>query len=252
MMAADRAGHRLPLGRAPDRAQEERMAGEMITVTGADGVTVDGYLTTPEAAGPAPAVVVIQEWWGLVDHIKDVADRFAREGFVALAPDLYHGQTAGEPDEANKLMMDMRREDALRELNAAIAYLAADARTNGKVGTIGFCLGGGLSLLAACSNPTVAACVDFYGVLPGGQPDCDQLKAPVLGIFGASDPWMPPDAVRQLEEGLRASGKRIETVIYPERDHAFFNETNSGGYHAADAADAWRRTLAFFNQHLRG
>jgi carboxymethylenebutenolidase len=225
--------------------------GEMVTVTGSNGARVEGYLTAPEGDGRRPAVVVIQEWWGLVDHIKDVADRFAREGFLALAPDLYHGKSTAEPDEANKLMMDMRREDAARDLDAVIDYLAAHPRSNGKVGTIGFCLGGGLSLMAACRNAKIGACVDFYGVLPAGQPDCDQLRAPVLGIFGAADPWMPPDGVRALEESLRASGKQIETVIYPERDHAFFNDTNDSGYHSADAADAWRRTIAFFNQHLR-
>lgn len=226
------------------------MAGEMVTVTGANGTRVEGYLSAPEGTGRVPAVVVIQEWWGLVDHIKDVTDRFAREGFLALAPDLYHGKTATEPDEANKLMMDMRREDAARDLDAVIEYLASHPRSTGRVGTVGFCLGGGLSLMAACRNPKVAACVDFYGVLPGGQPDCSQLRAPVLGIFGERDPWMPPDAVRRLEDELRASGKQIETIIYPERDHAFFNDTNPSAYHAEHAADAWRRTIAFFKQHL--
>lgn len=229
------------------------MAGEMVRLSNGSGASVEGYLATPPgAAGRVPAVVVIQEWWGLVDHIKDVADRFAREGILALAPDLYHGKAASEPDEAQKLMMDMRREDAARDLDAAVAYLAKHERSSGKVGTVGFCLGGGLALMAACRNPTVAACVDFYGVLPGGQPDCDKLQAPVLGIFGEQDPWMPPDAVRQLEENLRASGKQIETVIYPGRDHAFFNDTNPGSYHAEDAADAWQRTLTFFRQHLQG
>src|SRR5262245_11612702 len=146
--------------------------GEMVTVNGGNSARVAGYLASPGGDSRAPAVVVIQEWWGLVDHIKDITDRFAGEGFLALAPDLYHGNATAEPDEANKLMMDMRREDAARDLDAAIDYLAAHARSNGKVGTIGFCLGGGLSLMAACRNAMVAACVDFYGVLPGGQPDC--------------------------------------------------------------------------------
>ena len=228
------------------------MAGQMVTASNGGGTQVEGYLSAPEGAtGRAPAVVVIQEWWGLVDHIKDVADRFARVGFLALAPDLSHGKSAAEPDEAQKLMMDMRREEAARELDAAVDYLARHERSNGKVGTIGFCLGGGLSLLAACRNASVAACVDFYGVLPGGQPDCDQLKAPVLGIFGEQDPWMPPEAVRKLEADLRASGKQIEAVIYPGRDHAFFNDTNISAYDQHDAQDAWQRTIAFFNQHLR-
>jgi carboxymethylenebutenolidase len=229
------------------------MQGQIVSIPGGSSNPIQGYLALPQGVtGKAPAVVVIQEWWGLVDHIKDVANRFAAEGFIALAPDLYHGKQADEPDEANKLMMDMRREEVASELDAAIAYLAGHERSNSKVGTVGFCLGGGLSLMAACRNATVAACVDFYGVLPGGQPDCDNLQAPVLGIFGEQDSWMPPDAVRKLEADLRASGKQVETVIYPGRDHAFFNDTNPTAYHAGDAADAWGRTLAFFRQHLAG
>jgi carboxymethylenebutenolidase len=223
--------------------------GEMVTFPNGQG-TVQGYLALPRTDAPAPGVVVIQEWWGLVPHIKDVTDRFAAAGYLALAPDLYGGRATTEPDEANKLMMDMKRDVAARQLKGAVDFLKQHPRSTGKVGVVGFCLGGGLALLAACTNPEVAACVDFYGVLPGGQPDCDRLQAPVLGLFGATDEWMPPAAVRELEQRLRASGKTVETVIYPNVGHAFFNDTGPS-YNAEAAADAWRRTLDWFARYLR-
>ena len=215
-----------------------------------NGSQAEGYLAVPDTLDRSPGVVVIQEWWGLVPHIKNVAERFASEGFVALAPDLYHGRSTAEPDEANKLMLDMKRDVALRDLNGAVSFLASHPMCTGKVGTVGFCLGGGLSLLAACSNSQVAAYVDFYGVLPGGQPDCRQLAAPVLGLFGELDPWVPRDAVEKLEQELRESGKTVETVVYENAEHAFFNDTGDA-YNAAAAADAWRRTLEWFNRYLR-
>jgi carboxymethylenebutenolidase len=215
-----------------------------------NGSHVPGYLAVPETIRESPGVLVIQEWWGLVPHIKDVADRFAREGFIALAPDLYHGRTTTEPDEANKLMLDMKREIAARDLRGAATFLAAHPQCTGKVGVVGFCLGGGLALLAACENEQIAACVDFYGVLPGGQPTCDRLKAPVLGLFGEDDAWMPPAAVAQLERELRDMGKVVETVIYKNAGHAFFNDTGQS-YDPDSATDAWRRTLDWFNRYLR-
>lgn len=225
------------------------MSGTMVSFAGG-GPQVDGYLAVPDSLDRAPGVIVIQEWWGLVPHIKDVADRFAREGFVALAPDLYHGRSTQEPDEANKLMLDMKRDVAARDLDGAVRYLRDHAMCTGSIGTVGFCLGGGLALLSACQNSNVAACVDFYGVLPGGQPSCDKLRAPVLGLFGETDEWMPPVAVAQLKENLEGMAKTVETVIYTGAGHAFFNDT-AGSYDANAAADAWRRTLEWFGRHLR-
>src|SRR5262245_24458208 len=156
--------------------------GEMAQFPFAGGTT-GGYLSIPEK-GTGPGVVVIQEWWGLVDHIKDVCDRFAAEGFVALAPDLYHGKSTKSPDEAGKLMMSMRIDEASRDLAGAIAYLKSHAAAHGgKVGTVGFCMGGALSLYAASSNPDVGACVIFYGGHPSVKPDLGSLKAPVLGLY---------------------------------------------------------------------
>lgn len=225
------------------------MAGDMVKFP-SNGNQLDAYLSVPDTLDRSPAVVVLQEWWGLVPHIKDVADRFAAAGFVALAPDLYHGKTASEPDEANKLMLDMKRDAAVRDMDAAISYLKLHAMTSGRVGTIGFCLGGGLSLLAACGNPAVGACVDFYGVLPGGQPDCGRLQAPVLGIFGEDDQWIPREAIDTLERELRAMNRTIETVIYPNAGHAFFNDTEQS-YDPEAAADAWSRTIEWFQRYLQ-
>src|SRR5436190_16282525 len=161
-----------------------------------NGASTTGYLARP--AKPGPGVIVIQEWWGLVPHIERVADRFAGEGFVALAPDMYHGRTAKSPDEAGKLMMSLRVDEAERDLAGAIDYLTSlpdvmSARAP-RVGTIGFCMGGALSLFAASKNPEVGACVVFYGIHPNIKPDLPALRAPVLGIFGGKDATVSPQA----------------------------------------------------------
>lgn len=225
------------------------MAGRMIEFK-SNGGTTSGYLSTPES-GEGPGVVVIQEWWGLVPHIKDVADRFASEGFVALAPDLYHGDVARSPDEAGKMMMALNISQTEKDLRGAVQYLLDDEATTGeRVGTIGFCMGGALSLYAASKNTQVGACVVFYGIHPKVGPDFDNLRAPVLGIFAEKDKSVTPDAVRALEETMREHGKSIETRIYPGTDHAFFNDTRPEVYDAAAAADAWRRTIEFLRKHL--
>jgi carboxymethylenebutenolidase len=207
----------------------------------------------PEGEGTFPGVLVIQEWWGLVPHIKEVADRFAREGYVALAPDLYHGKATSEPDEAGKLMMSLQREQAGKDLNGAVNFLLGHERVAGsKVGVVGFCMGGGLALYEACHYPDkIGACVDFYGVLMGEPADLKSLQAPLLGLFAEKDGYMGPAQVRQLEEQLKSLGKQAEFHIYPGADHAFFNDTRPEVYDKDAADDAWRRTLAFFGQHLK-
>src|SRR5512143_310969 len=158
------------------------MSGQMVTFQ-SNGGTANGYLAVP-ASGKGPGVVVIQEWWGLVPHIKDVCDRLATEGFVALAPDLYHGKSTTSPDEAGKLMMALRIDEAERDLRGAANYLLNNASTAGsKVGTVGFCMGGALSLYAATKNQQVGACVVFYGGHPNVKPDLPSLQAPVLGLY---------------------------------------------------------------------
>jgi carboxymethylenebutenolidase len=224
--------------------------GEMIEFP-SNGSTCQGYLATP-AAGRGPGVVVIQEWWGLVPHIKDVCDRFANEGFVALAPDLYHGATASEPDEAGKAMMAMQLDQAAKDMGGAVDAVAARATGEG-VGVTGFCMGGGLALVLACQRPDkVRAVVPFYGVIPwpGAQPDWSALNAAVLGHYAEKDGFAPPDTVRALEAQLKSLGKDAELIIYPGVDHAFFNDTRPEVYDAKAAQLAWERTLAFFHRHL--
>ncbi len=208
------------------------------------------YLSLPKQ-GQGPGVIVIQEWWGLVPHIKDVCDRFAAEGFVALAPDLYHGQTAKGPDQAGKMMMAMRIDEADKDLRGAIQSLLQRPETRGrKVGVVGFCMGGALSLYAATKNPQVGASVVFYGGHPNVKPDLPNLYAPVLGLYAEKDTFVTPDSVHQLEAQLKKLGKNFEAHIYPGVDHAFFNDTRKEVYNAPAAADAWKRVLGFYRKHL--
>jgi carboxymethylenebutenolidase len=217
----------------------------------ANGRATPAYLAAPST--PGPGIVVIQEWWGLVNHIEHIADRFAEAGFVALAPDLYHGEKATSPDQAGKLMMAMRIDEAERDLAGAIDYLSGHARVNSKkIGTIGFCMGGALALYAACRNPEVGACAVFYGGHPNVKPDLEALQAPVLGIYGAKDSFVTPASVHDLDRRLSALGKRHEFHTYPGADHAFFNDTRPEVYDAAASADAWTKALAFFRRELQG
>jgi len=225
------------------------MAGETVQFK-SNGGTTEGYLSVPES-GRGPGVVVIQEWWGLVPHIKDVCDRLAAEGFTALAPDLYHGEKTTSPDEAGKLMMALNIDQAEKDLRGAIQYLLAHEATEGaRVGTVGFCMGGVLALYAASKNERVGACVVFYGIHPKVEPDFERLRAPVLGLYAERDKSVPPEAVRALEEKLREHGKAVEMHIYPGTEHAFFNDTRPEVYDADAAADAWRRTIEFLRKHL--
>ena len=224
--------------------------GEMVRFP-MNGESGGGYLAAPPA-GSGPGVVVIQEWWGLVDHIKAVADRLAGAGFTALAPDFYDGQTTASPDEAGKLMMALNIGGAEKKLRGAVDYLLSRGEVEGgRVGTVGFCMGGQLSLYAACANPRVGACVDFYGIHPNVQPDLAALQAPVLGFFAEKDGFVPPSAARQLESDLKAAGKSVEITVFEGADHAFFNDTRPEVYNAAYAAECWSRMVAFYNAHLR-
>jgi carboxymethylenebutenolidase len=217
----------------------------------ANGHTTQGYLATP-ASGSGPGVIVIQEWWGLVPHIEDVADRFAKEGFFALAPDLYHGEKATGPDQAGKLMMALNMDQTEKDLRGAVHYLQQhEGITGPKVGTVGFCMGGALSLFAASKNPDVGACVVFYGGHPKAQPDLKALRAPVLGLWAGKDGFVTPEVVKKLDEQLTALGKRHEFHTYPNADHAFFNDTRNEVYDQQASKDAWKRTVDFFNHELK-
>jgi carboxymethylenebutenolidase len=226
------------------------MSGSLIEFS-SNGGTGNGYLAVP-ASGAGPGVIVLQEWWGLVDHIKEVADRFAAAGFVALAPDMYHGESATSPDDAGKLMMALDIVRVEKDLRGAIdALLARDEVTSTRVGTVGFCMGGQLSLYAACENRSVAACVVFYGIHPKVSPNLATLDAPVLGFFAEQDEFVPPSAARQLEADLQAAGKTADITIFEGADHAFFNDTRAEAYDEAHAATCWSRMLAFYRDHVR-
>ena len=221
--------------------------GEMVEFK-SNGGTCTGYL----AGTSGPGVIVIQEWWGLVPHITDIADRFAAEGFVALAPDMYHGEATDEPDMAGKLLMSMNLATAGKDLSGAVDLLQErTGRT--KVGVTGFCMGGGLALMAACLRPdAIAAAAPFYG---GMRPDTviewDNLAAVVEGHYAATDRGTAaPEAVKELEATLRAKGKNATFHVYPGTQHAFFNDTRPEVYDAAVAKTSWDRTLALFRAHL--
>ena len=220
------------------------MAGQMIEFR-ANGGTANGYLAKP-ASGSGPGVIVVQEWWGLVDHIKDVADRLANEGFVALAPDLYHGSMTTEPQEAQKLLMELNLDQAAADLRGAADALKANGATGDKVGAIGFCMGGLLALYAGTVSPNVGAVVDFYGV-GRAQPDYSKLQGPVLLITGDQDQGASPQKVQEQAEAIKAAGKQAESVIYPGANHAFMNDTRKEVYKEDAARDAWSRTI----NHLR-
>lgn len=227
--------------------------GTMVELAG-NSDRAKGYLTKPKS-GAGPGIIVLQEWWGLVGHIKNVADRFAAAGYVALAPDLYHGEATKSPDEAGKLMMALNIEQTEKDLSGAVDYLAGNASTDGvkaedKIGIVGFCMGGQLALFAASKNARIGACVDFYGIHPNVKPDYSQLKAPVLGLFAETDSFVNPDVVNALEETLKNAGVSTDFQIYPDVDHAFFNDEREV-YNLAAATDAWNRVQDFFGKHIK-
>lgn len=225
------------------------MAGTMVEFS-SNGGTCKGYLAA-SLTGSGPGVIVLQEWWGLVDHIMDVCDRFAAEGFTALAPDLYHGESTASPDDAGKLMMAINIDKTEQDMRGAIAYLLSRDETKGdKVGTVGFCMGGQLSLYAACANPQVGACVIYYGIHPHVKPDIANLQAPVLGFFGEKDAMVTPEIARALEKQLKDAGKSVEIHIYPGADHAFFNDSRTEVYNKEFANDTWERMLALYRDNL--
>jgi len=196
--------------------------------------------------------VVVQEWWGLVDHIKDVADRFAGEGVVAIAPDMYHGKVSMEPDEAGKLMMALRMDQAARDLSGAYDYLVGRPEVSPKkVGSVGFCMGGGLSLYLATIKP-IDACVIYYGVMPAeANPDYTKIKGPVLGHYADKDAWASPEAARKLEDQLKKLGQTVTFHTYKDTQHAFFNDTSKAVYDKAAAEQSWKRTLELYRKELR-
>jgi carboxymethylenebutenolidase len=224
--------------------------GELIAFA-SNGSSAQGYLATP-ASGTGPGVVVIQEWWGLVDHIKSVCDRFAEAGFFALAPDLYGGRSTTEPDEAGREMMALQMDQAAKDMGGAVDELIR--RTgSAKVGAIGFCMGGGLALVLACTRPdAVAAVVPCYGLIPwpDAQPDFSAMAAAVEMHVAENDEYFAPAAAIELRDRLVSLDKDAVVVVHPGTDHAFFNDDRPEVYNAAEAAKLWDEATAFLRRHL--
>jgi len=214
------------------------------------GDRVAAYLAEP-ASGRGPGVVVIQEWWGLVDPIRDVCDRLAREGFVALAPDLYRGERTSDPDEAGRLMMDLEIPRAVGDLEAAAEMLLRQSSVNGsKIGCVGFCMGGQLALAAACADPRYKAIVDCYGIHPNVELDFEGCEAKVFGVFAENDEFIPHDQVRGLETKLEEAGVSAEFKTFVGVQHAFMNHARPEVFDAAAAEEAWNDALAFLRAEL--
>jgi len=214
--------------------------------------TVQGMLYTPQGRGPFPALVVIHEWWGLNDWVKEQASKLADQGYVALAVDLYRGKVATTPDEAHEIMRGVPEDRAARDLHAAVEYLKSlPSVKQDRVGSIGWCMGGGYSLDVALTEPTLAATVINYGHLATDPDSLKKINAPILGLFGGQDRGITPDDVKKFEQSLKALGKKVEVHIYPDAGHAFENPNNKTGYRADDAADAWKRTTDFLAATLK-
>jgi len=223
------------------------------------------YLARPGNAGPHPGLIVAMEAWGLNHQIKRIADRFAREGFVAIVPDLYFRQSDNVADyndlaKGFRLMATLKDDEFVADMGAALQYLKGRNDVSPKFGTTGFCLGGSVAFITACRNPEVSAAAPFYGAgmlaaTPGsgGKARSEyvpELGGPVLGFFGGLDAFIPASEVEKLREVLSKAGKQAEIVLYPDADHGFMNEDRPS-YHPVHAAEAWQRTVAFFNAHLR-
>ena len=221
--------------------------GEMIEFP-SNGGTGQGYLSD----GGGPGVVVIQEWWGLVPHIKDVTERFGDAGFTALAPDLYHGETTTEPDGAGKLMMALNLAEAARDMSGAVDAVI-ERSGNPRVGVVGYCMGGGLALVLATTRAdAVKAVAPYYGLIPwqSAQPDWSKLDAKVVGEYAADDTSFTPEMAAQLEATLRGLGKDATLHVHEGADHAFFNDARPEVYNAEASLQAWERTLTLFREQL--
>lgn len=214
--------------------------------------TVSGVLYVPAGSGPFPALVVIHEWWGLNDWVKEQASRLADQGYETLAIDLYRGKVATTPDEAHEIMRGVPGDRAARDLLAAFDYLAAQKSVDARrIGDIGWCMGGGYAFDLALSQTRLKAAVVNYGHLASDAATLKGINAAFLGIFGAQDKGIPEEDVRKFESQMKAAGKKAEIVIYPDAGHGFENPNNKNGYRAQDAADAWKKTVAFLEANLK-
>src|SRR5713226_3087773 len=214
--------------------------------------TVQAMLYTPAGKGPFPGIVVIHEFWGLNDWVKEQASKLADQGYAALALDLYRGKVATTPEEAHEFMRGVPEDRASRDLHAAVEFLKSQKNVKkDRIGSIGWCMGGGYSLDVALQEPTLAAAVINYGHLATDPEALKKINAPILGLFGGQDHGIPPDDVKKFGAALDQLGKKIDIKIYDDAGHAFENPHNKDGYRAADAADAWNRTVSFLADNLK-
>jgi carboxymethylenebutenolidase len=210
------------------------------------------YEARPGGAGSYPAVIVVQEWWGLNDHIRSICDRLAHEGFVAVAPDLYQGKTTTDPNLASAWMTALDKEDAIRILQGAIQFLQEKEPLYAEhIGVVGFCMGGSLALLLACRTAALKAAVPFYGDLPDPVEQVKKIRCPVLFFAGGKDRWINAEKVARLKQAFQEYGVQGEVRVYPQADHAFFNETRKEVYNPAAAQDAWMRALGLLSRTLK-
>lgn len=217
-------------------------------------VEMRAFVAAPQTNGRRPAIIVVQEWWGLTDHMKEIARRYAGEGYVAIAPDLYsrldHALTT-DPGEAGKLMNTLKQEDGLTDLHATIAYLKSVPEVDAaKIGVTGFCMGGSYALMLPCVSSDIKAAVPFYGQVPNPDTPIQKLACPVLYLYGEDDGWITKADVQRLAAALKRYNKPGEIKTYPGAPHAFFRDTDPSVYRPEAARDAWARTKAFFKQHL--
>jgi carboxymethylenebutenolidase len=213
-----------------------------------EGLEVDAFVARPDDVEKAPAIIVVHEWWGLNQHIEDIAQRFAEEGFIAVATDLYEGKTTKDAQEASKLMGALKQEDGLARLKVVLNRLRENPEVT-SVGVTGFCMGGTFALLLACEAKLDAA-APFYGDAPS-EMAISKLSCPVLFIGAEKDQWITVEKMSRLDAALKQNGKEGEVRIYKGADHAFFNDTRPEVYSRADAEDAWKRVIEFFNERLR-
>jgi len=227
---------------------------EMMVQYPSESVTVLAYLVGAKGNAKRPAIIVVQEWWGLNDHMKDIATRYAKEGYIAIVPDLYsrlENKVTTSPDEAGKLMGMLKQEDGLKDLQATIAYVKTVPEVDAaRIGVTGFCMGGSYALMLPCVNSSIKAAVPFYGQVPNPDTPLQKLACPVLYIYGEDDGWITKADVQRLANALKKYDKAGEIKTYPGAPHAFFNNTRQDVYKQVEAKDAWARTLAFFKKHL--
>jgi carboxymethylenebutenolidase len=213
--------------------------------------TVQALIYTPEGKGPFPGILVIHEWWGLNDWVKEQASKLSDLGYVALAVDLYRGKVATTPDEAHEIMRGVPEDRAARDLHAAFEFLKSQANVKkDRIASIGWCMGGGYSLDVALQEPTLTADVVNYGHLATDLRSLKNINASILGMFGGQDRGITVDDVKKFEQSMKQMGKKVEIVIYPNAGHGFENPNNDTGYRPTDAADAWKRTVKFLEETL--